>query len=156
MNRDKIIWETLDHIKQKKSSDWFWIVGIIAISMAVISIFLNNLLLALLILLGTFAIFMSINNAPRIEVFELNKRGVRIGEELYPYKTLKSFYVIDEDGYERDRILIKSKRIFMPIIVMPLGNEVTIDEVHDFLVDHLEEEEMHEPLTYYIMDLLGF
>lgn len=152
----KIIWETLNHIKEEKSSDWFWIVGIVAIAGAVLAIFFNNVLLGLLILLSAFASFMFVNTPPKIERYELNRKGVVIGEDLYPYNSLESFYVVDEDGYERDRILIKSRKFFMPLIIIPLGNEVTVDEVYDFLIEYLDEEEMREPPAYYIMKKIGF
>lgn len=152
----KIIWETLNHIKEEKSSDWFWIVGIVAIAGAVLAIFFNNVLLGLLILLSAFASFMFVHTPPKIERYELNRKGVVIGEDLYPYNSLESFYVVDEDGYERDRILIKSRKFFMPLIIIPLGNEVTVDEVYDFLIEYLDEEEMREPPAYYIMKKIGF
>lgn len=152
----KIIWETLNHIKEEKSSDWFWIVGIVAIAGAVLAIFFNNVLLGLLILLSAFASFMFVNTPPKIERYELNRKGVVIGEDLYPYNSLESFYVVDEDGYERDRILIKSRKFFMSLIIIPLGNEVTVDEVYDFLIEYLDEEEMREPPAYYIMKKIGF
>jgi hypothetical protein len=152
----KITWETLDHIKEDKSSDWFWIVGIIAIAGSVLAIFFSNILLGLVILLSAFASFMFVHTPSKIERYELNKKGITIGDTMYPYNSLESFYVIDEDGYERDRILIKSEKLFMTLIIMPLGNEVTVDEVRDFLLEYIDEEEMREPPTYYIMSKLGF
>lgn len=154
--REKLSWETLDHIKENKSSDWFWIIGIIAIAGAVLAIFFNNILLGLIILLSAFASFMFVNTPGKLENYELNKKGVRIGETLYPYKTLKSYCVIDEDGFDRDRILIKSEKLFMPILIIPLGNEVSVDETNDFLEQYIEKEEMTEPPTYHIMSWLGF
>ena len=153
---DKISWETIDHIKEDRSSDWFWIVGIVAIAGSVLAIFFSNILLGLLILLAAFASFMFVNTPGKMENYQLNNRGVIVGETLYPYSTLKSFYVVDEDGFDRDRILIKSEKLFMPMIVIPIGNEVTVDETHNYLIERMEEEEMLEPPTYYIMRLLGF
>jgi hypothetical protein len=153
---EKLSWETLDHIKENKSSDWFWIIGIIAIAGSFLAIFFNNILLGLIILLSAFASFMFVNTPGRLEDYELNKKGVRIGKVLYPHNTLKSYCVVDEDGFDRDRILIKSEKLFMPILIIPLGNEVTVDEVDDFLEQYIEQEEMREPPTYHIMSWLGF
>jgi len=153
---EKLSWETLDHIKENKSSDWFWIIGIIAIAGAILAIFFGNILLGLIILLSAFASFMFVNTPGKIESYELNKKGVRVGDTIYPYSTLKSYCVVDEDGYDRDRILIKSEKLFMPIIIIPLGNEVTVDETDDFLSEYIEKEEMIEPPTYHIMSWLGF
>jgi hypothetical protein len=156
MASKNIIWQTVDHIKEEKSADWFWIVSIVAISISVLAIFFGNVLLALLILLATFTSFMLAHSAPRIVEYELTRKGVRVGEIVYSYSSLDSFYVIDEDGYDRDRILLKSKRIFMPIIVVPLGEGTDPEEVRDFLLEYLEEEEMYEPLSEHLMNMLGF
>lgn len=153
---EKLSWEALDHIKEEKSSDWFWIVGAAAIAGAILSILFSNILLALLILLGVFASFLFAHTPAKMEQYELNRRGVRIGETLYPYRTLKSFYVVDEDGYDRDRILIKSERFFMPILIIPIENKVDMDDVRDYLLQHLEEEEMIEPPIHHLMGWLGF
>lgn len=154
--KDKLSWQALDHIKEEKSSDWFWIVGSVAIAMSVLSILFGNILLALLILLAVFASFLFAHTQPKIENYELNRHGVIIGETLYPYRTLESFYVVDEDGYERDRILIKSQKFFMPMLTIPIENKVEVEEIREFLIQYLDEEEMIEPPTHFFMKWLGF
>jgi hypothetical protein len=156
MSSKKISWQALDHIQDPKSSDWFWIVGIVAISIAVLAVFFGNILFALLIILAAFSSFMIANDAPQIIDFEINRQGVKVGDTVYPYSTLDSFYVIDEDGWDRDRILIKSKKLFMPLIVMPIGNEVSPDGVRDYLLDYLDEEELEEPMSQRFLEILGF
>jgi hypothetical protein len=156
MAAQKITWQTVDHIKEEKSADWFWIVSIVAVSIAVLAIFFNNVLLALLILLATFTTFMLAHSAPRIVEYELSRKGVRVGDILYSYNSLDAFYVIDEDGYDRDRILFKSKRAFMPMIVVPLGEGSDPEEIRDYLLEYVDEEEMYEPISEHIMNMLGF
>jgi hypothetical protein len=152
----KITWEALSHIKTEKSSDWYWILGIITIGASILSIYFNNLLLALLILIGTFAIFVQTNIEPKTQKFELNRKGVVVGSTLYPYSTLESFYVIDEDGWDRDRILIKSKKNFMPLITIPLGESVKPEQASEFLIEYLDEEHLQESAIERIMLILGF
>ena len=156
MPSKKINWETVDHIKEEKSSDWFWIVGIIAVAAAVLAIFFNNILFALLILLSAFASFMLANTPQRYITCEINRKGVQVEDILYPYSSLESFYVIDEDGYDRDRILIKSKKMLIPLIIIPLGETVDPEEIRDYLLEYMDEEEMYEPLSQRIMTMLGF
>lgn len=153
---NKLSWQALDHIKEEKSSDWFWVVGVSAIAGAFLSVLFGNILLALVILLGVFAAFLFAHTPAKMEDYEINRRGVLIGETLYPYRTLESFYVIDEDGFDRDRILIKSNRFFMPILTMPIEDKVDIDDAREYLLQHLDEEEMIEPPIHHIMNLLGF
>jgi hypothetical protein len=152
----KIIWEAVDHIKVEKSNDWYWIVGIVGIGATVLAIYFNNILFALLILIGIFSIFIQSHAEPKIERFEINRKGVAIGETLYPFSTLESFWVIDEDGWDRDRILIKSKKIFMQLIVLPLGPDIQPDEIRDYLLEYLDEEHMEEGFFDKLSILMGF
>lgn len=156
MPSKKISWETLDHIKEDNTSDWFWIVGIIAIAIAVLAIFFNNILFALVILLSAFASFMLANTPAKIIQCEVSRKGIQIEKILYPFSSLESFWVIDEDGYDRDRILIKSKKMFVPLLIIPLGESVDPEEIRDYLLEYLDEEEMYEPFFQRLMSVLGF
>lgn len=152
----KLTWRALDHIREKKSSDWFWVIGIIAAAIAILAIFFNNILFALLVIIGTAVIFMVANNPPRMVDYQINRKGVQVGDILYTYATLQSFYVIDEDGFDRDRIILKSRKTFMPLIIIPLGDQVKPDEIREYLIEYLDEEEMYEPTIQQILTRLGF
>lgn len=152
---NKISWEAHDHIEEDKTSDWYWIVSIIAAGMVVLTIFFGNFLLGVLIILSVCTLFIQTNHPPKIIHFEINKKGIRAGEILYPYQTLESFYIIDEDGFERDRILVKSRKPFMPMIVFPLSKEVNQEEASDYLLTYLNEEALSEPTIYKIIKTLG-
>ncbi len=156
MAQKVITWRALDHIKEKKSEDWFWIVGIVAIGMTILAIFFNNILFALLIVLATFASFLLAHSAPREIDYEISRKGIRAGDIVYPFSTVESFWVVDEDGYERDRILVKSKKFFMPMITIPVGKAADLEEIREFLLQFTKEEELHEPFYEYLMHVLGF
>jgi hypothetical protein len=153
---DRIIWEAPEHIKPEKKDDWFWIIGIFAVAAIILSIYFNNILFALIILFGILIIFTTANKPPRVIEFEINKKGIRIEKVLYTYANLESFYLVDEDGYERDRILIKSKKLFVPLIVLPIGNVVDHNIISEFLIEYLHEEELHESTLQKMMQNLGF
>ncbi len=153
---ERLQWQALNHIKPEKTADWFWIVGITAIAISVVSIYFGNFLFALLILIGVFATYMQSHIPPHMVNFEMSRRGVVIGKILYPFTTLESFCVVDEDGWDRDRILIKSKKVFMPLIVIPLGQDITVAAAQQFLAQFMKEEYLEEPTFQKVMDRLGF
>lgn len=153
---EKLQWQALNHIKPEKSADWFWIVGITAIGISVVSIYFENYLFALLMLLGVFATYLQSHIPPHVVSFEISRRGIIAGKVLYPFTTLESFCVVDEDGWDRDRILIKSKKVFMPLIVIPLGENVTPEMAQAFLIQFMKEEHLEEPTFQKVMDRLGF
>lgn len=150
----KITWQAPDHIKPERSSDWFWTVGIITIGAVILTIFFKNFLFGFVLLLGTFSLFLSAHTPPVLTDYEINRKGVKINETIYTYANLESFYIIDEDGYERDRLLLKSKKLLMPLIVLPI-EDADQNEIREFLIEYLNEEELSESTAYKIMHNLG-
>ena len=83
----------------------------------------------------------------------LDKRGLRIDNMLYPYQSLQSFWITDDE--ENAKLIIESNKSLMPYIILPLPQGGT-DRVRDFLLDVVDEEEHYEPLSHRVMDYLGF
>ena len=84
----------------------------------------------------------------------INQKGITVEKEMYPFATLESFWVESQDE-ENQKILLKSKKLLMPLITIPLEEHHHLD-VREFLLQYLPEEEMHEPLSQKIMERLGF
>ena len=150
-----ISWRGYEYDYHEKSGDWFWALGIIALSSTVTAIIFGNILFALLILIGAFTIALFAAKIPHLIHFEINKRGIAIDDILYPFKTLESFW-IDEDKYEHHTIIIKSQRAIMPYIIIPLDKSIEFEDVRNILLTKLEEEELHEPISHRILEFFGF
>jgi hypothetical protein len=150
---DRIEWENFEYEYKHKTADWYWAVGIITVSIAVASILYGNIIFAILLIVGAFTLCLHAARQPHLIHFELNHEGVLVGKLLYPYSTIESFWVEDRDG--DPRILLKSRKIFMPYIIVPLG-AVMPETAHAYLSQYLPEEEHHEPLLQKVMEYLGF
>lgn len=156
-NSKKIEWNAFEHSHKEKGSDWFWAVGIIAVAIAVLAIYFHNFLFALLILIAAFTSILVAHTKPKQLHFQITRRGIQIDEIMYSYSSLESFWVIDEDVNKHDRIFLKSQKLLMPLIVIPFNSdEIDADDIRDYLLDYLDEEELEEPLLQKIMEYLGF
>lgn len=150
------IWETYEYFHQEKTNDWYWALAIIAISAAVISLIFGNILFALLILLGSFTLALFGARKPNIIRFEINTTGLLIGSTLYPYNSLHSFWVEDNNHLGvQSKVLFRSRKLAVPLLVIPLDG-IHPEELRDFLFDHLPEEEHSEPLSQKLLEYLGF
>jgi hypothetical protein len=154
-NNSNLRWETAEYEHREKSSDWFWALWIIAIAGTATAIILGNVLFAILILIGAFTLSLHAVKRPRIVQFEINERGVRIGKTLYPYSTLRSFWIEDTGDETSHKILIKSKKILATHIVIPIEH-ISPSEVRDLLIEYLDEEEDSESLAQKIVEYFGF
>lgn len=156
MERSKRIeWEEFEHSHSEKSSDWFWIVGIVGVAGAVLAIYFDNVLFGLLILLAAFTGIIQGHTKPKLLRYEISRKGIRAGDVLYPFSSLESFWVIDEDV--NDRIILRSNSTFLPVVVLPFNSLYTnAEDIRDYLLEYLDEEELHEPIGQKIMETFGF
>ncbi len=150
-----ISWQDYEYDHKEKSSDWFWALGIIALSSAVTAMMFENVLFALLIIIAAFTVALFTSKKPHLIHFEINKRGVSIDTTLYIYKTLEAFYV-NEDEHGHHYLILKSERLIMPFIIIPLNDSVSTEDVRNFLLTKLNEEELHEPNFYKVLEFFGF
>src|SRR3990172_9379409 len=133
---DKIIWQTKEYEYKAKTPDWYWALGIIAVSGVVISIIYRNYLFAIFIILATIILTVHSHKVPETLEIEIGKKGVKIRKEFHSYETIKAFWIENFAGGKR--LLLSSKAILMPIIVLPI-EEISEDEVRAMLLGHLKE-----------------
>ena len=138
----------------EKGNDWFFALAIIVLSFVIIAILFNNVLFALLLGLAGGALGVSAAKRPSIIPYAVTVRGVRIDERLYPYSTLESFH-IDEEDPKGPQLLLKTHQRLSPLLVLPIPVE-HIDDIDHILKEKLEEEELVEPLLIKVLELFGF
>lgn len=149
-------WKALEHHHHhEKTPDWFWIVGTVAIAGAILAIYFGNFFFGVFILLAAITAFIQAHDKPKIVTFRITRKGIQMGKMILPYSSLDSFWVIDEEI--NDRIILRSQKFLMPFIVIPFDSTKTDPEdIRNYLLEYLDEEEMDEPVSQKIMERLGF
>jgi hypothetical protein len=153
MEKVFIEWETPEYRFEKRTADWFFAVGIIAASLTITAILLNNILFAIVIVLGTLTIFLYAKRRPFIIKVGVTESGFRIGRNFYPYATLTAYWV--ETRFGEPKIFLRTTKLTAPFVSMPIVG-VNPERVRLTLRDKLVEEEINEPLSQKIMEYLGF
>jgi hypothetical protein len=157
---EKLEWSVLEYEEKERSVDWFWALGIIIVTSSLASIIYGNYFFAVFLILGGILLGFFAVKKPDLVNYELNEKGLKIKTRLYPYENIKSFWVqrglSDEKTKMRPTLFIKSGRLFMPMISIPIEN-VLAEEIHAIMIaENIAEEEMKEHLSEKIMDVLGF
>lgn len=149
-----ITWDAPEHHHVEKGNDWFFALTIIVISLVLVAILFNNVLLAVLLGLAGGALAVSAAKRPSIIPYAVTLRGVRIDDRIYPFSTLESYRIDDEDP-RGPQLLVKSSHKLMPLMVMPIPVDY-VDDIHDILSENLAEENLEEPLFVKVLELFGF
>jgi len=155
----KLSWSALEYEEKERSSDWFWALGIIVVTSSIAAIIFGNYFFATLIILsGVLLGFFAIKK-PDMVTYDLNDKGLVIRNRLYPYPNIKSFWVqigANPDTNVKPLFFIHSERIFMPIITIPIHEDLA-EEIHSIMLEqNIPEVEMKEHPSEKIMEALGF
>ena len=148
-----ISWNAYEHTYTEKGSEWYWSVGIITVTAAVLAVIFSNLIFAIFLLVGGFALAIHASKKPNIVEYSINDRGVVIGDRLYPFLELESFWI--EHEHHEPHILIKSQKFFMPYLHIPI-DEVNPEDVRTVLLKYIAETEHAEPVSLKLLERLGF
>jgi hypothetical protein len=148
-----ISWEVLTHVHRDRTNDWYWALGLIAVVAAGLSIWLGNLLFGILILLCAGSIGALAMRGAREHSVEIDSRGISVDGTLYPYHSLKSFWV--DGNPEYPRLYITTGGIIMPHLSLPLDDVHHARVVHAYLAPRLDEVEQEPHLGEHVAHMLG-
>lgn len=155
---EKLEWSALEYEEKERSADWFWALGIIVVTSAIASLIYSNYFFAILVIMGGVLLGFFAIKKPDVVFYELNEKGLKIRDRLYPYENIKAFWVQNSSAEEgiRPMVFIKSERAFMPVISVSIPPEYTT-KIHTVMKDKkIPEEEMKEHASEKIMEFLGF
>ncbi len=160
--QNKLQWSALEYNERERGTDWFWALGVIVVTGSLTSLIYSNYFFAILLILGGVLLGFFAKKKPDMVPYELNTKGLKIHTRLYPYENIKSFWVQMPHPDHPDQInlkpmlFIKSERIFMPVISIPIENTMALS-IHNIMTSYnIEEEEMREHVSEKIMEFLGF
>ena len=87
----EFVWETPEYEHYEKGYNWFWVVGLAAFVIIILSIFLKNFLLVIILGIGLFSVFMYAHRVPELVTVVVNRKGVLIKDEFYPFRNIRAF-----------------------------------------------------------------
>lgn len=149
-----VAWEAPEHHHIEKGGDWFFALLIITVALVIASVFFGNFLFAILCGVGGGVMAIAASKPPRIIPHEVSVRGIRIEDSLYPFTTLKSWH-IDEDNPWGPQLLVMSQKYFMPLLVLPIPEEY-VDDIEDIIAERLPEAYIEESFFNMFLEFLGF
>lgn len=146
-------WSAYEHEYIERSTDWYWALGIVAVSAAVISVLFGDFLFALLVLLAAFTLSLLAQTRPELARFEISRKGIRINDTLHRFDDILAFWV-EEDHRSGPHLLVDTTKWLSPNLVIPLG-DIDPAVVRSFLIERAEERHMKESPAHRILEFFG-
>ncbi|MEK7635113.1 MAG: hypothetical protein AAB446_01630 [Patescibacteria group bacterium] len=142
-----LAWHSPEHHFDKKSNDWYWILGAIVLGASVLAFYFGNFLFGIFIIIAGATIGMLSYRETKIVPIQVSSKGIIFGKFLYPWLSYRSFWIEDEHTHGA-RILLRSVNSVLPLVVIPINEEVDLNDVRDVLLEFLEEEFLQESLVH--------
>jgi len=147
-------WQAFEYVQKNRRPDWFWALGIIAVAGSVVAFLYGNFLFGIFVILAAGAMmFFGVTKPHRIN-YKISTDGLIFDGRIYPYERLISFWMEEVEGEKR--LLVKSDKTFLPVMVMPFEDDETGEDIYSVLSQILDEEEIRESNAHKIMERLGF
>lgn len=150
----EIQWAAPEFEKQLKTTAWFLTVGIFALFFFTIAFLMESLIFAVLIVIAIFTVFVYAVKEPPIITFKINGEGIMIGEKLYPYEDIDSFWIFYTPPSPKE-LSVKSKKTLSLMIKIPLAEQDPI-AIRQALIKFIPEEKQEESLADIIARGIGF
>jgi len=148
-----ISWNAPSHFHMEKGQDWYWAVGIVTLAITVVCIIFGNVIPGIFVIVASVALVVHASHPPKLVEYSINDRGITADETLYPFLSLDSFWIPHDE--QPAKILLKSRKIFMPLISINI-EEVDPEVIREVLLKYIAETEHREPLLKKIMERFGF
>jgi hypothetical protein len=146
-------WSAYEHEHIERGSDWFWALGVIAVSAALTSILFANVLFAILIVIAAITMGLIARHPPELHEFEISDKGVRTGKTMHPYEKILAFWIDEEEG--DPRLLIDTTAFMSANLIIPL-TDIEPETIREYLRERVEEVPMKEATAHKILEFFGF
>lgn len=144
-------WQSPEHHFDRKSVDWYWALGIIVLGGVILSFYFGNFLFAIFLLIAGIVVgALSYQETKSVPV-KITTKGIAFGRRLYPWLSIRSFWIEDEHIHG-PRILLHPTSHYLPLIVIPVNEEIDLNDVHDILLEFIDEEFLRESIFHKWLD----
>ncbi len=150
----RISWQVEEYSHREKSTDWYWALGIIAITGAAISIIYGNVMFAILIVIGSILLGYFAVKEPEILLVEISEDGINVNNIFYPFTKIKGFAV--EEHPLGSKLILETSRTIVPVISIPLPDDLDPEALESLLETRLVKKHLEEPTSHRIMEQIGF
>ena len=156
MVKNFITWATPEYHQPKRKMDWYWTLAIVVIGVAVFAIFRGNVLFAAVMILGGLMMFFFALRKPDDLTIGINERGIVVNNEPFPYRNIKSFWILTEEESHVNKLVLHVDRSFEPLMVFIVHPDIPLADLREFLLQYLAEERNDEPNHHKFSDAIGF
>lgn len=131
-------WAVPEYIKYQRTKTWYVVMGSIGVALLLYAAFTKNFLFVVILLLVALIAYLHERQNPEILEFMILEGGVVLGTRYYPYKEIKSFWIIYEPP-DVKMLYFGIPRLLRHELPVHLENQNPV-KLRQLLLTYLEED----------------
>ena len=152
MNKFELEW-VREQVKEKKSADWHWILGILACAGIVVAFLLGNLLFASIIGLSAVVMLLLAHAPARDTEVRLTHRDILINDRTYQLREIEAYHIDEKNGEYVLRFL--TGHFFLPLVIVYIPHE-HVDDINAIFGSTVPADHIEEDLSHRLLEIFGF
>lgn len=135
-------WQAPEYEWVERGSDWYWVLGTLAVVIIGLSVYFKNYLLAILILLGSTLLIAFSKRKPTDHELAISPEGFFVDGYTYQFSQFQGFTIAEPPANQNyPRITFYKQGSPTPFLTFLIDFEIDTDELREFLLTKLEERE---------------
>ncbi len=131
-------WDAKEYIQPERNTVWYWWAAVIALIVIVYAVAIRQWTLIVVMVVAGVAIYLVNRTEPRTFTHTLLDAGIMVGDKLYLYTSLKSFWFTRGAGNQELKVLQAGK--LKPLLSLQVGG-ADVEKIRSVLVRFIPEEE---------------
>ena len=117
---NSLSWEAREHETIERNKQWYLVAGAILSGIIIYAIVTESPIMAITFILIGVVGYLSLHREYPLLTFTIDSEGVHVGNTLYPYENIESFWIFYEPG-KRKCISLAIDADLTPFVHIPLG-----------------------------------
>jgi len=147
-------WENIEFKEKKRSNDWYWALGIIAVAGSIAAMIFSNFLFGIFILLATIILIFLSTQKEKKQTYRITTNSIILGDEHFLFSEIKAFWL--DDSNDEFTLFLHTKNLFNPVLTVHFDSYEQGDIIYEALHKDIKEKYLREPISHMLMERLGF
>jgi hypothetical protein len=138
-------WQAPEFEVYEKSNRWYLTIVLILAAIVIYAVATNSVIMAITFILIGIVGYIYLQKDPRNLTFAITPDGVIVGNEIYDFEDMESFWIFYDPPHEKILSLHMKGRM-LPFIHIPINKENPV-EIRHILLDYVPEVKQEHTLV---------
>lgn len=149
-----VTWDSDGHEVSEKNTDWYWILWILAISLALAVLFFYEVITAVLIIVVAGTLTLLARTEQTSQTCTVSSEGIKVDELFYPYDSFRGYEIVEREGMA-PLLILSTNAVLNPHLFIHIPDTISEEALAELLDQFMPFLEEGIPFSHRVVEYLG-